>query len=232
MKDVPPAPAPPTGSRHRGGRPPRISREQILRAAERFAPEDLSMSSLAAALGVTHSALYNYFPSRSALLAAITAEAAGRLEIPSPDDRSWQEWLVEAAFAHRSLFMDHLGSLDAVTAKLTAMGAPLLETFTTVLSAAGFTPEQANDAFQLFSACCLGSAVTARRRPHFKGDDASAYHAWLDNFGISEDSPIRAYVPVWIEYDVDRGFQRNIETVIDGLSASLAADRAATPAVR
>jgi AcrR family transcriptional regulator len=205
------------GRRRGGGRRPSLTRDQILGVAERFSIDDLSMPALAAALGVTHSAIYYYFSTRAELLAALANQAARRLEPPPREGRLWDDWLVEAALALRSLFLERPDIADVVSLGSVVHGAPFVEAIVSVMLEAGFTPEQAVDAVQLLSACSLGGAVAARVQPV----DTATNDALMDEMRVAQDSPLRQVSRALAEYDPEDGFRRAIATVIDGLRLKL-----------
>ena len=59
-----------TGRKQRIGRPPTVSREEIIKAALGEGISKFSMLSVAKRLNITHGALYRYFPSRDELAIA------------------------------------------------------------------------------------------------------------------------------------------------------------------
>ncbi|MFD4636025.1 TetR/AcrR family transcriptional regulator [Lentzea sp. NPDC058436] len=200
----------PPAARRRGGRKPTISREQILLAAERFAPEELSIPALAASLGVTHAGIYHYFSSRAELMSAIVAHASRRLEVPPPGP--WEEWLVEAAFVLRGHFIEFASTADVVSVGTSLTFAPLAETMLQVLLEAGFTIRQAGDATELLGSCALGGAIVSRRT----NLDGSAY---VEDLRLADDSPVRALAADAARDTVDDAFRRHVTTIIAGLKA-------------
>ncbi len=78
------------------GRPPRISREEVIATSLRILAttqvEDFQIKTLAAELGTTSMAIYNYFASRDDLLEAVSDEICGLFEMPEPG-ATWQDTL-------------------------------------------------------------------------------------------------------------------------------------------
>lgn len=72
----------------RVGRPPRISREAIivesLSLLQNCTVEQFTLASVARRLGTVSMALYNYFPSREALLAEVANEVCKQFRMPEP----------------------------------------------------------------------------------------------------------------------------------------------------
>jgi len=105
----------------RPGRPPRstpaLQPAQVLAtAAALIAAEGLgrfSVRGLARTLSVDPMALYHYFPSRSALLAATADHIFAGLDTPT-GSQSWQEQLEELAAAYILLARQHRGLIAAL----------------------------------------------------------------------------------------------------------------------
>ncbi|USX53486.1 TetR/AcrR family transcriptional regulator [Lentzea sp. HUAS12] len=203
--------------RRRGGRKPTISREQILRAAGKFAPEELSIPALAGSLGVTHAGIYHYFSSRAELVAAIAAHASRQLEPPPPGP--WEDWLVEVAFVLRGHFSQFASTADLAAIGTSVTFAPLVEALLRVMRDAGFTIRQAGDASELIASCALGGAVVLQR-PNF---DAAAL---VEDLQVAEDSPVHELAASAVDDDADAAFRRRLAVVVAGLKASLEAPTA------
>lgn len=80
------------------GRPPRLSRKMVLENAmellQQGPVEDFTMAKVAASLDTVSMALYNYFPSRQALLAAVADHICMRFKMPPRKrNQTWQETL-------------------------------------------------------------------------------------------------------------------------------------------
>lgn len=78
------------------GRPPRISRDEVVKASIRIldttSVEDFMIKTLARKLGTTSMAIYNYFDSRDALLEAVCDEICNLFVAPRPKS-TWQDTL-------------------------------------------------------------------------------------------------------------------------------------------
>jgi AcrR family transcriptional regulator len=105
-----------SGTRPQPGRPPQISREQIVAAALRGNLDTLTMRELAARLGVTHGALYRWVSSSDALFDMISEVMverilpAGEPDGPAPGDAApgdtaWRPWLARLAWAMHDEFL-------------------------------------------------------------------------------------------------------------------------------
>jgi len=141
------------------GRPPRISREQIVAAAFELGLDGLTMAAVAQHLGTTHQALYGWVTSRDELFDLVTDTLAEQLTIPAPGQAGdWRASL--RAFA---------ADLDRLLSRLPGFAAVGLARYRTspaflrlneqalqVLTAAGFAPGQAQRIYQTFGTALLG----------------------------------------------------------------------------
>lgn len=85
-----------TGSSRGAGRPARLSREAILAASiellESESAEVFTLARVARKLDTVSMALYNYFPSREALINAVADDVCMRFEMPPiPAGQTWQQ---------------------------------------------------------------------------------------------------------------------------------------------
>ncbi|SEH59510.1 regulatory protein, tetR family [Mycolicibacterium rutilum] len=132
------------------GRPPRISRDQILAAARDVASRDLTMQAVADTLGVSRKALHYYVGDREGLLSLVLVDRfereLGGVELPADDD--WRKVLRTYAIA----FRDGLIQVGAATDfnRLRGIGAAaalaLADRVLGVLLSAGFEPDTARHA--------------------------------------------------------------------------------------
>src|SRR6516164_4266948 len=97
-------------TRRARGRPRRISRDTIVRAAlamlQKHEFSALTMSKLGKRVGASTMALYTYFPSRNALLDAVADHIFSQLVLP-PESATWEvatvEW-INALYSHFERF--------------------------------------------------------------------------------------------------------------------------------
>ncbi len=91
------------GQRRRG-RPPRISRDDIVDAACELGIENLTMAAVAERLGVTHQSLYGWVQDRDELIDLVSDRLIRRLEIfPPADPEDWRDSLRSYANGLRHL---------------------------------------------------------------------------------------------------------------------------------
>src|SRR3954465_10317210 len=126
----------------RRGRPARITREQIVRAA-RDAGEDLRMVDVARALDVAPTALYHHVRDRDELLELVAAQVLEETAfddwVPS-GDAPWPEWVRAYALAFRAAMLENAALLRYVrlSTATTAGRLEQLDAFVGALRAAGF----------------------------------------------------------------------------------------------
>jgi AcrR family transcriptional regulator len=129
------------------GRPPRISREQIVAAARSVSAGDLTMQAVADALGVSRKALHYYVGDREGLLTLVVLDLfereLDRVELPVDDD--WRKVLR----AYTVAFRDGLIQVGVATdfTQLRGIGASaalaLADRVLDALLTAGLDPDNA-----------------------------------------------------------------------------------------
>jgi AcrR family transcriptional regulator len=109
-------------ARRRPGRPARIDRDSIVRAAVELAAEtgaeQITMTSVAERLGVAMPALYYHVSSREELLGLVGTSVLQRIAVP--DHPAWDEWLLAFARALRARALQDPGLVN--TTPITAHG--------------------------------------------------------------------------------------------------------------
>ncbi|MBX6390079.1 MAG: TetR/AcrR family transcriptional regulator C-terminal domain-containing protein [Frankia sp.] len=157
--------AAPARAPRRAGRPARIDRATIARAAGEIGIDRVSMRSVAERLGVSVPGLYHYVQGREDLLRLAAEQSAARISLPVDRGQHWAEWLFEwadlirrafvASPALLAQFMQGTFGLDRmVDAVDSALG---------LLIRQGFEPRAAFDAYIVVTHCAMGAAVTEIR---------------------------------------------------------------------
>lgn len=146
------------------GRPPRISREQIVAAARSVAGRDLTMQAVADALGVSRKALHYYVGDREGLLTLVVTDLfereLDRVELPTDDD-----WRVVLR-AYTVAFREGLVQVGAATdfTRLQGIGAAaalaLADRVLDALLSAGFEPDVARHGLTAASNIAQSAAHT------------------------------------------------------------------------
>jgi len=146
----------------RRGRPARITREQIVRAA-RDAGDQLRMSDVARALDVAPGALYHHVRDREELLELVAAQVLEETAFDDwipPEDSSWQDYVRAYALAFRAAILAHPGALRYVrlTTAATAGRLEQIDRLVRVLRDAGFSLHDVSHAVQHVNLLVCGEA--------------------------------------------------------------------------
>jgi AcrR family transcriptional regulator len=159
------------GQRRRG-RPPRISRDDIVDAACELGIEDLTMAAVAERLGVTHQSLYGWVQDRDELIDLVSDRLIRRLEIQSPSDPAdWRDSLRSYANGLRRLAEEMPGFAAAGLGRfrVTEGFVKLNHAFVLMLIDVGFEPPMAQRIYESVNSVLLGwltrdEALSAVRR--------------------------------------------------------------------
>jgi len=157
----PPATALIPAERPKIGRPARIDRAMIARAAYEIGLDRVTMKAVADRLGVSVPGLYHHVQGRADLMRLGAEYSAAQLHVPVDHGQHWSAWLLEwATYSHDAfvaqpaLMGEFLNSSLGVDRMVTHVDAVI-----GVLSRQGFSPIEAVDAYELVSDCALGCAV-------------------------------------------------------------------------
>jgi AcrR family transcriptional regulator len=211
------------GGGKRRGRPPRITREQIVRAA-RDAGGEPRMSEVARALDVAPGALYHHVRDRDELLELVAAQVLDETAFDDwapPADAPWQEFVRAYGLAFRSAILANPGALRYVrlTTTTTAKRLEQVDRLVGALRAAGFSLHDVSHAVQLVNLLVCGEAwerALASREggePQFaEFEQAMAEHpGQLANLAPLADPAARP--------DADSQFGFALDCLIAGLAA-------------
>ncbi len=214
------------------GRPPRISRDQILVAALRIVDEHglerLTMRRLGAQLGVDPMAVYGHVPDKAALIDGLVERVVAEVRIPPPTGE-WVEDLRAVTRAARTTLLAHpsLISLLGTRPPITEPAFTLPEVITSILLTAGFTEEQAADGFDCAGRLLIGHTLAEGGRP--PGNDINGgeqEHVQAQQTLPADRFPALARVQhADVRHDPDRLF----ELALDGLILALAARHPTNP---
>jgi TetR/AcrR family tetracycline transcriptional repressor len=156
-------------SRQRG-RPPRVSRDQILAVALRIVDEhgleQLTMRRLGAELGVDPMTIYGHVSDKAALFDGLIELVLAQVEVPPPTGH-WAEDLRAVARAARTTFLahPHVVPLLGTRPPITRPAFALVEAITSILLEAGLSEEQAADGFDCLGRLIVGHVLAEAGRP-------------------------------------------------------------------
>jgi AcrR family transcriptional regulator len=146
------------GQRRRG-RPPRISRDDIVDAACELGIENLTMAAVAERLGVTHQSLYGWVQDRDELIDLVSDRLIRRLEIEPPaDPADWRDSLRSYANGLRRLAEEMPGFAAAGLGRFrTTEGfVQVNDDVLHVLTGVGFEPSLAQRIYDTLNTSLLG----------------------------------------------------------------------------
>ncbi|GGV35679.1 hypothetical protein GCM10010182_69660 [Actinomadura cremea] len=149
----------------RVGRPPRIDRAAIARAAGELPLDEVTMRSVAERLDVSVAALYHHVGGRDELLRLAAEQSALRMTLPRDEDQHWAAWCHQWADYIRRAFV-----ADPELLKQYIDGAFGAEVMAGHIEAAmalcvrqGFSEREAYALYGLVSECALGAAISQIR---------------------------------------------------------------------
>ena len=229
----------PTGRRTRRARGS-LSAEEILRGAFTFVEGDsvdgLSMPRLAQHLGVGVTSIYWYFKSKEDLLDSMTSAALERFYplLPDLSGLPWDEHLAEFFRGFRRIFREDAVLCDLIllrvnsfTPQNTRGGWAPIESLLRSMVDAGFSPDEAAEAYFALSIYTRGS-VMVERMYLAAGWDASRLNVHL---ALRVDPTNQQRYPILSEQAAQRSFSMvdeadfefGLANAVEGLRVRLAA---------
>ena len=210
----------------RRGRPPRVSRDQILAAALRIVDanglEQLTMRRLGAELGVDPMTIYGHVPDKTALFDGLAELVLAEVTLPGRTGE-WAHDLRAVAHAARAALLahPHLIPLLGTRPPVTPPAFRLWESTTSILLDGGLSEEQAADGTDCLGRLLIGHALAEAGRP--PGGDVGG--------GEEEHRQAQAALPATRYPALSRVQQANVihdpsrifELALDGLILALQA---------
>lgn len=206
----------------RMGRPPKTSREEILDAAMRADAPDLQLTRLAQDLKISVKTVYYYFPTRRALLDALTEKIVAGMDLPDVETAGdWREALQRVARWCYRLSMDQPGWFVGPTAAR-GVGLKLVLRIQARLVELGLTPAQAFKAFAIVGNWAKAAADSALRTEAEGGLDPANIRASLQDYADPED--VEALSALMAAIGLEEVFEDGLEVMLAGIEAKLAPD--------
>ncbi|NUU21426.1 MAG: TetR/AcrR family transcriptional regulator [Streptomycetaceae bacterium] len=152
------------------GRPPRLSREQIVEAAAELARSDpaepLTIKRVSEAVGSAPMALYRYFPDRDDLLHAVADRIMAEMPFVAPHGASWQEELRAWMEHSRATLVPFPQLVPYMASTHKPAWLPSFAILGTMLAPLRLSDEDLALAITLIGTTVVGHALLeARRRP-------------------------------------------------------------------
>lgn len=210
----------------RRGRPPRLSRAQIVAAAldlvDREGVEGLTMRALAKDLGVDPMAVYRHVRDKDDLLGALCDQLLMELD-PLDLDAPWEPQVRRLAAQVRERLVARPALLPALA------GGPVTPTSLVVardavelLARAGVPVPLAMAAFGAVFAYVLGFAVLDAATPPSAEDPQALAHGAREHLGLGAEEPSPPYLDAAVELMNDPGdFELGLDLLLEGLRARL-----------
>jgi AcrR family transcriptional regulator len=211
----------------RGGRPRRLSRDQVVATARKLAAqqgvEKLSMRRLARALGVMPNTLYTYLPSKAAILDAVLDDLLGDVARPRRGV-TWRNGLVSLMSSYRNLLLTQPG-LVALTVSRPMFGPNALrlrEDILTMLRQGGLSDADSVTAFFAMFAYTTGFVAFETARAAGKRDAEQRARGRQLHASLPADAfpSTRALAGRLAKRPGDREFTRGLKRVLAGFAQS------------
>jgi AcrR family transcriptional regulator len=209
----------------RAGRPPRLSRKQVVTAAREIAAregvENLSMRRLGDAVGVVPNALYTYLADKAAILDAVLDDLLGDVERPR-QRTTWSHGLVALMGSYRRLLLTQPG-LVALTVSRPMYGPNALrlrEDVLTLLRRGGLDDADAVSAFFALFAYTTGFVAFEAARVPGKRDTEQRAQGYRVHAALPEAAfpSTRALARRLARRPGDREFTRGLRGVLAGFA--------------
>lgn len=165
-----------SGQRRGPGRPARISRDQVLRAARSIADADgieaVTMQRIARSIGAEPMSLYRHVTNKEDLLDGLIDLVFGEIAVPSPDE-PWRDAMRRRAISARQVLRRHPWAVGLMESRTHPGPANLAhhEAVLANLFAAGFSPTQATRAYNIVDSYVYGFALQEHSLPIANPDD-------------------------------------------------------------
>ncbi len=208
----------------RRGRPPKLTRAQILQAGYDLlrsqGREALTMRAVAEALGTGAMSLYTHVRDKDELLIGISGLALEKLVVDDPVSGSWQEQLAHWAHSLREQMMTYPEALELMSRQhhgspqllLAARGA------IQILHGAGFEVPRAAQIADglLWTTIGFASMEIAARQVPKEETPQEQYEIALASLGPDERSEIESFLPYFTTGDMSPLFSSVVDQIIRG----------------
>lgn len=209
------------------GRPARINREQIVRAA-REGGEDVRMTDVARALDVAPAALYHHVRDRDELMQLVAAQVLDETAFDNWAPRAsarWETWLRRYADAFRAAMLANAGMLRYVrlTTVATAGRLDQVDRLVGVLRSAGFRYADIANAIAHVNLIIVGEAWERAVADPASGDEPqlTEFDAAVHARPANELANLRPLATAAGRPDADARFRFALDCLIAGLTAKL-----------
>jgi TetR/AcrR family transcriptional regulator, tetracycline repressor protein len=206
-------------TQRRTGRPPKITREQILDAAALFDPLELQLTTLAEQLGISVKTVYYYFPNRRELLDALTTRAVAELGEPQLDrcstpsavlrELAW--WAFRLGERHPGWYFDTAGP-RGVTLRVT-------RDYLGRMAELGIDDTISLRAYLVVANYALATGESVNRTLRMGGLSATNVRRHLAEYG--DDAMVDRLTAMMADVDVEQLFEDGLAVVMSGVEREL-----------
>lgn len=206
-----------------------LSRELVLRAAVEIADRDgldgLTMRKLGAALGVEAMSLYNYFPNKEALLAALVDVVFSKIEVPQRG--SWKRAMRCRAISALEALTRHRWAVGLLESSMQPGPANLAhhEGVLKRLREAGFSVALTAHAYSALDSYTYGFALQQVSLPFDTGEQAGEVAESILGQNVESRYPYLAEIATEHVtkpgYSYRNEFEFGLDLILDGLSRAL-----------
>lgn len=220
-----------TPTKTRRGRPPRLSRAQVVAAAldlvDREGVEGLTMRALAKDLGVDPMAVYRHVRDKDDLLGALCDQVLMELD-PLDLDAPWEPQVRRLAAQVRERLVARPALLPALAGgPVTPASLVLARDAVELLARAGVPVPLAMAAFGAVFAYVLGFAVLEAALPAPEADARALTDGARKHLGLGPEVASPPYLDAAFELMGDPGdFELGLDLLLDGLRARLQTEAA------
>lgn len=222
--DVPAPPwRQPVQRRVRRGPRPALDRARIVATALQIVDAEgipaLSLRRLADELGVTPMSLYWHVADKAELSELVGQAVLDEIVLPPPRG-PWTEQLRDVHRAMFSVFRRHPNTTEILIgrARYGSGGLSAFERILGVLLGAGFTPDEAFDAYQSLYLFTLGFMATSSRSPEFVAIQREGVR-YMASLPVEQFPSIRTVTPAIGRRSLEEQFEIGLDTVIEGIAA-------------
>lgn len=206
-------------ARAKTGRPARLDRDMIAKAAYDIGLDRVTMKAVADQLGVSVPGLYHHVQGRDDLMQLAAEYSASRIRLPEDRGQSWPQWLMEwSRVSYRSFLSSPELLVQSMRGTMSVDRMVVhVDVVTGFLMRHGFSPIEARDAYTLVSRCAIGAAISQMRQNEAGRGLLAEYHGVLASRAPDELPNLRRIVAEM--HDDGPSLEEQICTVLVGIAA-------------
>lgn len=178
------------------------------------------MPALADRMGVSVQALYRHISGRDEVLRLLNRQTLATMELPPPDRRPWNEWLLEYARAWREVLLRCPGSISHVD--IGAPGTPTsldhAERALEILVGAGFSDTEAVEAIHLLGRFMYGW-VSGELEYEAAAREGNPFRRFYEELATRRPEEVPIMHRLSLLWPPPNAFEEAIRTLLAGIAA-------------